>query len=657
MANDVVTKSLNTRLSLRCDTLENWNSKGSDVVLLKGEAAVVIVNQNNMGDPVTENTRPQFLMKIGDGTTKFSNLPYISAKAADVYAWAKKSGISVVDEGTGSFITGMTWSTSDDSSVNELIITRGDYAFDGTYNATTNKVATVSTVTTAAGDAETAAKAYTDAEIAKLDSSATADTNKAISSITITDGKISSFEEIDIGDLDTNTKYKLVKSTAEGEDCTIMLQYQEKGTSTWTTQDKLDLSAILGDLFDLKMDKAGGTFTGNVAMGTGATLTVNTPTANGHAATKSYVDTAVSDVADDLAQEIEDRTAADTALDGKITAEATARENADTALGERIDDVEDEVEALTTALETEASTRATADTNLQAAITAEETRAKAEEAKALHSISGSDAIAVTAKSDFTQTVSLKIDTEDAGNVTLTQSENGLKAEVEIPEATVTGVKDGDKVLALSGTELTSTIALTYDSTNRKIKLTGIDDTLISEFSTDDFIKDGMLWGEKAFVATATSQEVSITKDSITQSHTFNGLTVGHQYLAFCFTDGAVTPTYSWDIVDLQDLVDVYTAGNGIDIANNVVSIKIDDASEDYLTVGADGLKISGIDDIADRVSDLEAKPGLDKVGTVTSVGADTGLKITGTSTVNPTVAIDDSVLFILNGGTADTNLN
>jgi hypothetical protein len=43
---------------------------------------------------------------------------------------------------------------------------------------------------------------------------------------------------------------------------------------------------------DAAMPKAGGTFSGNVTMGSGKTLTVNTPTADGHAATKKYVDEA-----------------------------------------------------------------------------------------------------------------------------------------------------------------------------------------------------------------------------------------------------------------------------------------------------------------------------------------------------------------------------
>lgn len=41
---------------------------------------------------------------------------------------------------------------------------------------------------------------------------------------------------------------------------------------------------------EAKMPKAGGQFTGNVTFASGKTLTVNTPTADGHAATKKYVD-------------------------------------------------------------------------------------------------------------------------------------------------------------------------------------------------------------------------------------------------------------------------------------------------------------------------------------------------------------------------------
>lgn len=47
-------------------------------------------------------------------------------------------------------------------------------------------------------------------------------------------------------------------------------------------------------------------------------------------------------------------------------------------------------------------------------------------------------------------------------------------------------------------------------------------------------------------------------------------------------------------VDMSALVDTYTAGNGVEIANHVVSVKVDSASESYLTVGEGGIKLSGI---------------------------------------------------------------
>ncbi len=88
-------------------------------------------------------------------------------------------------------------------------------------------------------------------------------------------------------------------------------------------------------------------------------------------------------------------------------------------------------------------------------------------------------------------VALKI-AETQGNVTLAQSAAGLTANVVIPEVQVTGVKANDSVLALDGTNLTSTIGLSYDSKNKKIKLTGIGNTEIASVDASDFIKDGML---------------------------------------------------------------------------------------------------------------------------------------------------------------------
>lgn len=77
-----IEKTLNTRIQLKYDTLANWNA--STFNLKKGEIALVEV-------PTAEGSTLQPVMfKVGVGNKKFSELDWASAKAADVYGWAKK---------------------------------------------------------------------------------------------------------------------------------------------------------------------------------------------------------------------------------------------------------------------------------------------------------------------------------------------------------------------------------------------------------------------------------------------------------------------------------------------------------------------------------------------------------------------------------------
>lgn len=75
--------TFNTRISLKYDTYANWVEK--DPVLLAGEAAVVVVPAST-GAVAKE---PAILFKVGDGSSKFSQLQFAAGLAADVYDWAK----------------------------------------------------------------------------------------------------------------------------------------------------------------------------------------------------------------------------------------------------------------------------------------------------------------------------------------------------------------------------------------------------------------------------------------------------------------------------------------------------------------------------------------------------------------------------------------
>lgn len=80
-------KSLQTRIQLKYDSYENWLA--SDLVLKAGEAAICTVPTGTTVDGVA--LPPATLMKIGTGTQKFSELPWLQAVASDVYTWAKAS--------------------------------------------------------------------------------------------------------------------------------------------------------------------------------------------------------------------------------------------------------------------------------------------------------------------------------------------------------------------------------------------------------------------------------------------------------------------------------------------------------------------------------------------------------------------------------------
>ena len=78
-------KTFNTRIKLKYDTLANWTTNKTKV-LLQGEVGLCYVPAVTNG---TTTTAPTVLFKVGDGTTTWENLPWGSGLAADVYDWAK----------------------------------------------------------------------------------------------------------------------------------------------------------------------------------------------------------------------------------------------------------------------------------------------------------------------------------------------------------------------------------------------------------------------------------------------------------------------------------------------------------------------------------------------------------------------------------------
>ena len=175
--------TIQTRIQLKYDTLAHWMS--STFVPMKGEVCIAEIPTGATANPdgnTLSNNPPAIGIKVGDGVTghTFSVLPWIQAIAGDVYGWAKAATkptytaeeIENIDTyiagqiqdtdtqyriqaGTGEdlgkyFLQSKAKGAADNAyttvSTIDLSSVQDALEFDGTYNASTNKVATQNTV-------------------------------------------------------------------------------------------------------------------------------------------------------------------------------------------------------------------------------------------------------------------------------------------------------------------------------------------------------------------------------------------------------------------------------------------------------------------------------------------------------------------------------
>lgn len=190
---------------------------------------------------------------------------------------------------------------------------------------------------------------------------------------------------------------------------------------------------------------------------------------------------------------------------------------------------------------------------------------------------GADAIKVSEVQDGNKTISLAINTNDK---VLTQNANGLLTNIN----------------------------LTWDKT-AGLKLIGKGGTEIAVIPAADFIKDGML------------EDVELKAASVEEP--VGEATTG-TFLVFTFNTDAGKEVIN---LDVTSLIDVYTAGNGLQLSGKQFSVKLDASNENtFLTLGADGLKLSGVQTAIDGAVST-AKTELQ--GKVDTIEASVGLSADG----------------------------
>ena len=176
---------------------------------------------------------------------------------------------------------------------------------------------------------------------------------------------------------------------------------------------------------------------------------------------------------------------------------------------------------------------------------------------------------------------------------------------------------GDKVLTQTNDGLLANLNLTWSNSDG-LKLIGKDSAVIATVPAADFIKDGMLENVELKEATAGAPIAEETSGT---------------FLVFTFNTDAGSKVIN---LNVTSLIDVYTAGDGISVTGKVIAAKLDASTEAFLTVGADGIKLSGVQTAIDKV---EASVGLATDGShITTSGNYTS----GASTVVGEIAALDA---------------
>ena len=100
-------------------------------------------------------------------------------------------------------------------------------------------------------------------------------------------------------------------------------------------------------------------------------------------------------------------------------------------------------------------------------------------------------------------------------------------------------------------------------------------------------------------------------------------------------------------INTKDLVDYYTAGNGIDIDNthNTIALKLDANGEPFLTVGVDGLKLDGVQVAIDKAVNDAKLYGSDGISIAFNKVKAVAAKFSANALKNPITVNEDGIKF------------
>ena len=622
--------------------------------IISGEVAVVAIPTSET-NTVGQVTKPAIVFKVGDGETAFNDLPYTSALAADVYSWAKaatKPTYTATEVGAATLadITSAIQALDSTASISEGNFITGFDVVDGkvtnvTYGAPETVAIPTYTLTSTSegnvtitgGDTNSTVAINGFSTIAGLARSAVQTVANGTANGTIlVDG-----EAVSVGGLGSAayTESSSYANAAMGELANTAVQPEDLGSAAYNNSTDF-ATAAQGSL------AASALQPGDITTGTtqGAISVDGTAVAVNGLGNAAYVNTDAFDAAGTAA-------GIGSAINGVIGAMNTRLNGAETnisTLQTKINDLGNAlhfVGAGDTAsrpedgedgdvyLDTETGVEYVWSNGAWVEFGNPEhlTKAQADGYYAPINILSSNYSGTTAQTITSITANNGVITATAEAISIPSTQvtglGALATKDTVEQSEVNGL---GTVLAAINTNIGTSVSTAINALNGVVSNAAGANMALNAFSQTD----GVVTAEFVPIAIAASQVTSGTladaRIPTLEIAKINGL----QDALDSKLESADLGTIESDITALQENVaDLVAADSAI---NGVLATKLNASQVN---------------------SAIEAYPGVNATGTVTSVAGTNGIKVTGTATTTPVVEIDTSAVFILNCGTASENID
>lgn len=259
-----------------------------------------------------------------------------------------------------------------------------------------------------------------------------------------------------------------------------------------------------------------------------------------------------------------------TELNNAITAETAARESADSALGDRLDSVEAKLNGI----------EAGAEVNVQADWNEADNT--------------SDAFILNKPTGLTQF------TNDGNFV---RDANYVHTDANYTEAEKTklaGIAEGAQVNVIETVKVNGTALTVSDKAVDVVIPAAAEYTIVKQAEAEEgylatyaLTKDGTQVGANINIPKDFLVRSAEVKTVTTADDPYQGASVGDKYIDFVINTSGATTGGDHIYLPVNELVDVYTDGDGIDVsADNIISVQIDSANANGLSVGSKGVALA-----------------------------------------------------------------